>query len=150
MNQFCDHFIEVESDPFAGTYCKLRAGHAGEHSAHYPREPSNSERNHESTPLAPASACHRARGSAEGSELPQGTGGSNAGIEAAHRVLFGPMTPQTRKATEAAIAAYLDAAGQEDTERAAAERDVLARRLNSTAWPFCPCGENPHGMKPNA
>jgi len=32
----CDHFIEVDDDPWAGTYCKLPAGHDGPHSAHYP------------------------------------------------------------------------------------------------------------------
>lgn len=36
---FCEEFLEVASDPWAGTYCKLPAGHAGTHSAHYPAEP---------------------------------------------------------------------------------------------------------------
>lgn len=33
--RLCDHFIESE-DPWGGCYCKLRAGHEGEHSQHYP------------------------------------------------------------------------------------------------------------------
>lgn len=36
MAHFCDHYIEVEGDVWAGTYCKLPAGHDGDHSAHYP------------------------------------------------------------------------------------------------------------------
>lgn len=36
MTHFCEEFIEAGGDPWAGTYCKLRAGHAGDHSAHYP------------------------------------------------------------------------------------------------------------------
>lgn len=35
---FCEHFIEIKGDFWAGTYCKLRAGHDGAHSAHYPVE----------------------------------------------------------------------------------------------------------------
>lgn len=35
---FCEHFIE--SGEWGGTYCKLLAGHDGEHSAHYPPESS--------------------------------------------------------------------------------------------------------------
>lgn len=31
----CDHFIEIPDNPWAGTYCKLLAGHWGKHSAHY-------------------------------------------------------------------------------------------------------------------
>jgi hypothetical protein len=37
--KFCGYFIEVAGDPYAGTYCKLLAGHDGAHSAHYPAEP---------------------------------------------------------------------------------------------------------------
>lgn len=33
---FCDVYIDNAIDAFAGTYCKLPAGHAGEHSPHYP------------------------------------------------------------------------------------------------------------------
>ena len=33
--RMCDHYIEVPGDPWAGTYCKLLAGHDGEHSPHY-------------------------------------------------------------------------------------------------------------------
>lgn len=33
-HSLCDHYIEGE--PWAGTYCKLPAGHGGQHSAHYP------------------------------------------------------------------------------------------------------------------
>lgn len=32
---FCDRFIDVPDDPWAGTYCKLRAGHRGDCSPHY-------------------------------------------------------------------------------------------------------------------
>lgn len=32
----CDVFIDVPHNPWAGTYCKLTAGHTGDHSAHYP------------------------------------------------------------------------------------------------------------------
>jgi hypothetical protein len=41
-SDFCEHFITHEdlgsSDPWAGTYCKLQAGHAGPHSALYADE----------------------------------------------------------------------------------------------------------------
>jgi hypothetical protein len=37
-HNFCEEFIEVNADPWAGTYCKLLAGHDGAHSAHYPKE----------------------------------------------------------------------------------------------------------------
>jgi hypothetical protein len=40
QRRFCDVYIEVPADPWAGTYCKLLAGHEGKHSAHYPPEPS--------------------------------------------------------------------------------------------------------------
>lgn len=33
---FCEEFIDFPDDPWAGTYCKLLAGHAGPCSAHYP------------------------------------------------------------------------------------------------------------------
>ncbi len=33
---FCDAFIEHPSDPHGSTFCKLLAGHDGDHSAHYP------------------------------------------------------------------------------------------------------------------
>lgn len=33
--RFCDHFIDGAVDPWGGTYCKLLAGHEGEHSPHY-------------------------------------------------------------------------------------------------------------------
>lgn len=32
----CDGFVSIPDDLWAGTYCKLLYGHAGEHSAHYP------------------------------------------------------------------------------------------------------------------
>lgn len=35
---FCEEWIEIPADPWASTYCKLPAGHAGAHSAHYPAE----------------------------------------------------------------------------------------------------------------
>lgn len=35
---FCDGWVEVGDDPFAGTNCKLRAGHAGPCSALYTDE----------------------------------------------------------------------------------------------------------------
>lgn len=33
---FCEHFIEIPGDQHAGTTCKLRYGHDGDHRAHYP------------------------------------------------------------------------------------------------------------------
>lgn len=35
---FCDEWIEIPGDPWAGTNCKLRNGHDGPCSAHYPKE----------------------------------------------------------------------------------------------------------------
>jgi hypothetical protein len=34
----CGHFIEIGDDPFAGTFCKLRVGHSGDHSPLYADE----------------------------------------------------------------------------------------------------------------
>ena len=34
----CDEFVEVGGDPWAGTYCKLPAGHDGDHSPLYDDE----------------------------------------------------------------------------------------------------------------
>lgn len=33
---FCDQYVDCEADAWAGTYCKLAAGHDGPCSAHYP------------------------------------------------------------------------------------------------------------------
>lgn len=35
-HHFCEEFVEVRSDPWAGAYCKLLAGHDGPHQAYYP------------------------------------------------------------------------------------------------------------------
>lgn len=36
-HRFCEEFVAVSRDPWAGAYCKLPAGHEGDHSPHYPR-----------------------------------------------------------------------------------------------------------------
>lgn len=36
--RFCNEFIDSGGDGWGGTYCKLPAGHRGDHSAHYPSE----------------------------------------------------------------------------------------------------------------
>jgi hypothetical protein len=43
----CDAFLGCGDDEWAGTYCKLRKGHDGPHSAHYPAARSPQGEDHE-------------------------------------------------------------------------------------------------------
>ena len=70
MFGLCDHFIAL-ADPWAGTFCKLRAGHDGEHEPHYPVRgaPPAAGR------VATGGAAAREVGRARGGRLPEGADG---------------------------------------------------------------------------